>query len=387
MKIAAIFRSIEFLGGAERVFIDTVKLFRDGGHEVDVYILGNVNTKFVDMLRPLKTQRLKEPPKPFNRSIIKGFVNYYNTSPYKKLARTINKKNYDIIYICHLVNVIRLLGLLNDTTVCYVHEPLSRDLKNIERPVLKRIGDKIFQLFTSPIDKTCIKKADFLIANSKYTQKGIYNTYKRDSYVLYPSIDTEIFTPSPSERKNKIFIPGRIDPLKNQIMALEALELIDGKCKKDYEILLEDVNTQTSYPYYVSKVESMVNKLKNDGWHSQIYNSVADDVLIKYYQQSIVTLYPPRFEPFGMIPVESMSCGTPVISLNEGGPKESIVHEETGFLCNNNIKEYADYIQFMLDNPGEAKKMGINGRKRVWDNFSHKQFTNKLETLLIRFVK
>lgn len=98
-----------------------------------------------------------------------------------------------------------------------------------------------------------------------------------------------------------------------------------------------------------------------------------------------MTLYPPRFEPFGMIALESMACGTPVISLNEGGPKESIIHEETGFLSDNNTKQYAQYIQYILDNPDESRKIGINGRRRVLDNFTHLEFSNQLDKFLRDF--
>jgi len=46
-----------------------------------------------------------------------------------------------------------------------------------------------------------------------------------------------------------------------------------------------------------------------------------------------IYLAPSRIEGFGMIQVEAMLCGKPVISINEGGPKETIVHGETGFLA------------------------------------------------------
>ena len=42
---------------------------------------------------------------------------------------------------------------------------------------------------------------------------------------------------------------------------------------------------------------------------------------------------PSRLEGFGMIQVEAMSCGIPVISINECGPKETIIHNKTGFLA------------------------------------------------------
>jgi glycosyltransferase involved in cell wall biosynthesis len=382
MKIAAIFRSIEFLGGAEKVFLNTTKLLREKGHTVDIYILGSVNANLSNILGHFINQELIHPPKPFNKSIIKAFINYYNPIPHKNLAEIINRNKYDIVYICHLANVIRLLGRFNTTTVCYVHEPLSRKIINIERPIFKKFNDKIFRLLTSSVDKASMKKANFLFANSKYTQDCIYNEYGLDSKILYPSIDVEMFVPSQSNIRNKIFIPGRIEPLKNQMLALEAIGYIDFNHKKDFEILLEDTRTQTSFPYYISRIEHKVKQLEESGWKFIRFKSVSEDILIKYYQKSVVTLYPPRFEPFGMIALESMACGTPIISLNEGGPKESIKHKETGFLSENKIKQYTKYISYVLDNPDEARKMGINGRKRIVENFTHAEFFDRLDKSL-----
>jgi len=273
--------------------------------------------------------------------------------------------------------------LLKSPIVCYVHEPLFRNIKNVERPLSKKICDKVFRFFVHPIEKSCIKKAKVILANSRYTRRCIYQSYKEDSSVLYPPIDTDKFTPS-ANQKNKIFIPGRIDPLKNQLMALKALRLINKKYR-DYEVMLE-ASYDSPHPYYASKIESIVKKLEVVGWRFCRYKSISDSELVKYYQVSIVTLYPPRFEPFGLIPLESMACCTPVISLNEGGPRESILHGKTGFLCSNNTKEYAEYIQYILDNPEEAKKMGVRGRKRVLNEFSQEQYIKKLKKFLEEVV-
>ncbi len=57
---------------------------------------------------------------------------------------------------------------------------------------------------------------------------------------------------------------------------------------------------------------------------------------IDLMQQSICLLYTPPNEHFGIVPIESMYCRTPVIACNSGGPRESILNEETGFLLEEN---------------------------------------------------
>ncbi|MCB9806641.1 glycosyltransferase [Candidatus Peribacteria bacterium] len=62
--------------------------------------------------------------------------------------------------------------------------------------------------------------------------------------------------------------------------------------------------------------------------------SPSDSELRELIRGAEATIYIPVDEDFGMSPVESMSCGTPVIGVNDGGLKETIIDGETGFLIN-----------------------------------------------------
>ena len=60
--------------------------------------------------------------------------------------------------------------------------------------------------------------------------------------------------------------------------------------------------------------------------------SPSDNELRKLIQEATATIYVPVDEDFGMSPVESMACGTPVIGVDDGGLKESIIQNKTGIL-------------------------------------------------------
>uniref|UniRef100_A0A1I7XB62 thioredoxin-dependent peroxiredoxin n=1 Tax=Heterorhabditis bacteriophora TaxID=37862 RepID=A0A1I7XB62_HETBA len=68
--------------------------------------------------------------------------------------------------------------------------------------------------------------------------------------------------------------------------------------------------------------------------------SPSDQMKVALLRQSRAVLYTPHNEHFGIIPVEAMYLGTPVIAVNSGGPKESIVHEQTGFLVDQSAHEF-----------------------------------------------
>ncbi|MBI2515160.1 glycosyltransferase family 4 protein [Candidatus Wolfebacteria bacterium] len=122
---------------------------------------------------------------------------------------------------------------------------------------------------------------------------------------------------------------------------------------------------------------------------------------------------PSRLEGFGMIQVEAMACGKPVISINEMGPKETIIHGETGFLANvdstvdlekewgytsmgfeerqmiifdkpktfayrANVDEIADYLLKLLTNPELREKMGKAGREHAVQNFEYHKIAREM---------
>jgi alpha-1,3/alpha-1,6-mannosyltransferase len=68
-------------------------------------------------------------------------------------------------------------------------------------------------------------------------------------------------------------------------------------------------------------------------------------------------VYTPSNEHFGIVPLEAMYCGKPVIAVNSGGPLESVKHEETGFLCESNASAFANAIRWVNSHPQECAQM------------------------------
>ena len=122
---------------------------------------------------------------------------------------------------------------------------------------------------------------------------------------------------------------------------------------------------------------------------------------------------PSRIEGFGMIQVEAMSCSKPVISINVGGPAETIIHNKTGFLARvsqeiklneewaypsmgfaskqivkfdspktfgyrADINDLKEYTHRLLTDPELCKKIGEEGRKHAVENFDYKVTSKKM---------
>eukprot|EP00468_Gymnochlora_sp_CCMP2014_P001348 CAMPEP_0167741580 /NCGR_PEP_ID=MMETSP0110_2-20121227/936_1 /TAXON_ID=629695 /ORGANISM="Gymnochlora sp., Strain CCMP2014" /LENGTH=185 /DNA_ID=CAMNT_0007625649 /DNA_START=285 /DNA_END=842 /DNA_ORIENTATION=+ len=91
-----------------------------------------------------------------------------------------------------------------------------------------------------------------------------------------------------------------------------------------------------------------------------------------------VVLYTPSNEHFGIVPLEAMAHRTPVIAVNNGGPKETIVDGKTGFLCESNAQTWSERVLDLAQDLKKAESMGIEGRKRVEGSFSFSEFREKL---------
>jgi glycosyltransferase involved in cell wall biosynthesis len=94
-----------------------------------------------------------------------------------------------------------------------------------------------------------------------------------------------------------------------------------------------------------------------------------------------------HFESYGMVNVEAMASGKPVVSTNRGGPAETIVHGETGFLVPpGDAAGLARHVIDLLRNPTLRAQMGAAGRSRAESLFSVEttaaQFTRKLDSVL-----
>jgi glycosyltransferase involved in cell wall biosynthesis len=157
-------------------------------------------------------------------------------------------------------------------------------------------------------DYLAATRVDRFIANSNNTAARISKYYRRSSTVITPGIADAEFTIGNTECKNAPFIAvGRVIPLKRFDLMVEAFN-ING--------LPLVIITDTEWSF----VESLKNQSNsNITWIS----GVTDIQKIKQLQQAKALIFPCE-DDFGMVPIEAMLCGTPVIAYGRGGALETI---------------------------------------------------------------
>ncbi|KAF8068371.1 alg2 [Scenedesmus sp. PABB004] len=93
-------------------------------------------------------------------------------------------------------------------------------------------------------------------------------------------------------------------------------------------------------------------------------------------------VYTPAHEHFGIVPLEAMVAGRPVVAVNSGGPTESVRHGETGLLCEPTPAAFADAMEALLE-PKAAARMGAAARKHVIARFSRAAFGEQLNEYVL----
>jgi len=88
-----------------------------------------------------------------------------------------------------------------------------------------------------------------------------------------------------------------------------------------------------------------------------ILRLIDDEKLVTLYNQAKIVLYAPYLEPFGLVPLEAMACGTPVVAVKEGGVRETVIHNETGILTQRDESLFADAIINLLDDDKKRIKL------------------------------
>jgi len=115
---------------------------------------------------------------------------------------------------------------------------------------------------------------------------------------------------------------------------------------------------------------------------------IPDSDLAAFYRDARMIAYCPIDEPFGLVPLESLACKTPVIVSNHGGPAEIIEHGVTGLHANPfDPGDIAAAIETLWDDDDRAESMAEAGNRRVREYFSLDAFACRFQAILEAYNK
>lgn len=241
--------------------------------------------------------------------------------------------------------------------------------------------------------------ADVIFVNSGFTKKVFHDTFKGlrnvDPLILYPSLSTSLFIQSGTKpsalqdtpSKSFFLSINRYERKKNLGLAIEAFAQLSSEARDGMKLVMAggyDPRVDENVQHY-KELNELADKLdiKDD---VVFLRSIGSDEKVWLLKNSICLVYTPTNEHFGIVPLESMYCMTPVIAVNSGGPTETIVDSETGWLRDPVSAEFSGAMQGVLDNKPLLPTVGEQGKSRVEKHFSFDAFGAKLENALIDLV-
>ncbi|NNE37384.1 MAG: glycosyltransferase family 4 protein [Gammaproteobacteria bacterium] len=298
--------------------------------------------------------------------------NYFQSVVSKPLAGFINARDYDVIIEDELAYP--SLHRINNTlkkqvpviTLVHLFHSFSMQPGYI---------NWLYQIF----EKKYLSTVDGLILNSKstYDQARQLMGEKLARHVIaYPAGDnfdqkTSENTQTPiynhKDTLNILYI-GNVIKQKGLHVLLRSLTLLD---KNSFKLTITG-NTDME-PGYTQSIQNLIqtNQLSNQ---VEFTGQLPVETLPETYNKHHVMVLPSQNEAFGIVYLEAMQFGLPVIGTTSGGAKEIIQHGINGYLVNpEDAKMIAQYIQHWIDEPETVSTMGDNARRSyhqhpTWDN-------------------
>lgn len=383
-------------GGAKRAMYETLRHLVDR-HSFDVYTFTGADHEFAD-LRPFadshniyEFERARLLDSPFGRlnMVIRrqDILRIRNLA--RQIAAEIEQKDYDVVFVnpCQVETSPSVLHFLSATpSVYYCQEPPRVLYEEIpERPYSQKSSrrerlDRIdplpgwyFNTLKSN-DRRNFAEADCVLVNSDFMRETIQKVYGSPASVCYLGTDTDFFKPQEVERQRVLLSVGSLTPLKNFDFIIRALATIP---ETDRPPLWIASNFQN--PPERAFLEDLSSRL---GVRLTLYGNVSDEKLAQLYNMAAVTVYTPIREPFGLVPLESMACGTPVVTVREGGMQETILNGATGYLTERNVEEFAQAVMRLFCDEQLAAEFGAAGREHVLQYWTWEKAAERLELYL-----
>jgi len=197
----------------------------------------------------------------------------------------------------------------------------------------------------------------------KNTKKRIRSYLNRKAQIVYPPINTKKYN---QKKFGDYWLSvNRIYPAKRLELQLEAFRLLP---EEKLVIVGSHIDNDVSEDYQ-KKIFSILPK------NVSMIGRLSEQELLNLYSNCRGFIVTAVDEDFGMAPVEAMASGKAVVAVNEGGFRETVIEEKTGFLVNANQNELAEAVKKVSKNPEKFEKACLVQAK----NFDSKIFLQEMK--------
>jgi alpha-1,2-mannosyltransferase len=345
MKIAVTHHSLNIPGGAERLCLSVIEALRKDGHDVSLVTVEKTDWKLVQ--------------KNFGKVVMPNTEEYLTTRQIsRKLSSLPISSMYFSIFILQLlINKLRhrhdlVINTFGDAInsvadITYIHFPLraATNLSQIPAFASKSMWNAIAPFYDSVMSLLDKIAPGDLLTNSKFMQEMIRTVLRRESIVVYPPVDVQIFSSKNQDRKGgcTVAVVSSYTPKR----CLEQVPLIAKHVKFAKFIVMGKVDNY-SLPT-LKRLKDEISKLHVED-RITLMKNVPFNEFLEVLSKTKVYLHIMHNDHFGISVVEAMASGCVPVVHRSGGPWTDILNKEQGLygFSYSTATEAANYIDALV---------------------------------------
>jgi glycosyltransferase involved in cell wall biosynthesis len=322
LKVAIVCDWLISIGGAERVVLELHRLYPDAPIYTSQY-----DPKAIDWFdgADVRTTSLQRLPK-----WLRKFLPLLRAWSFGRL----DLSGYDLVLSSSGAEAKGVKTGPKTLHICYCHSPTHyywiRQDEYLKHPGfprglnwLARLGLRILEGPLKRWDRHAARQPDYFIANSTHTRAMIKKYYRRDSTVIFPPVEIERFKLPANAKpplRHGFIVAGRQTPYKRFDLAIEACN-------------------ELKVPLVVIGDGPDHRRLEKLAGRSVTFLSNVNDAEIAGHFQSAAGFIMPNMDDFGIVAVEALAAGTPIIAYNKGGARDYVIPGKTGLFFEKQTKD------------------------------------------------
>lgn len=286
----------------------------------------------------------------------------YWKRPFEEISSGIEVLSHTLSSLPKILKIDFDVAILNHYSDGYFL-PLVRSLKKHKKIKIIYVIHSVPRMLSLPFYLPALF-ANKVVCVSNFVKRKLLEILPvKNSTVIYNGVDTTFFAPKLQKKENTVLYVGALLKKKGIFTLLKV-----AKDLKNIKFWIVGDGPERK------RVEYFVKRYKN----LRAFFKVSDEKLVNLYSLATLTVVPSEYpEALPLVPLESFSCGTPVIASNIGGLGE-IVKKLGGITFTpRNIESLKSKINYLLENDNERRKIAIRGRKKVKKFFDWKIIAEK----------
>ncbi len=355
--------------GGEKVLEMLCSFFPDAPLWTLLYVPGTVSG--IIESRAIHTSLLQRMPRATNK--------YRNYLPLFPVFAELNKvRDADLVISSSHSVAKAMIGRRRKTRpyhICYIHTPMRYAWDMFDAYFgPERVGALASHLFYRPVmkglqtyDRHTADRVDLFLANSSYIAERVSRIYGRESEVLPPPVDTERFLELSREPDDWYLVVSALVPYKRVDHTIRACHRLRRKLKL--------VGTGPEM--------GTLRQLTADlGAGVEFVGHASEEELGNYYRRARALLFP-GVEDFGIVPVEAIACGCPVIALGIGGILDSMTVKTAVFYQEPTVDALIEAICEFEACEGGFVDATLRARAM---HFSQKMFLDRFRSIMVQAI-